>query len=193
MKKSLIVVLVIAVILIGSIGRGVKMYNGFITLEEGVDAQWAQVENVYQRRLDLIPNLVNTVKGYAAHESETLTAVVEARAKATQTNVNGANMAQFQENQAALTSALSKLMVVVEKYPDLKANENFLDLQNELSDTENKIEMARRFYNGAVRELNTKVQSIPSNIIASLFSFKTRDYFEIAMSDATKPVLDFDV
>jgi LemA protein len=147
MKKSLIVVLVIAVILIGSIGRGVKMYNGFVSLEEGVDAQWAQVENVYQRRLDLIPNLVNTVKGYAAHESETLTAVVEARAKATQTNVNGANMAQFQENQAALTSALSKLMVVVEKYPDLKANQNFLQLQSQLEGSENRIATERRRYN----------------------------------------------
>jgi len=191
MKKSLIVILVILVILLASIGKGVKMYNGFISLEEGVDAQWAQVENVYQRRMDLIPNLVNTVKGYAAHESETLTAVVEARAKATQTNVSGDNMAQFQENQAALTSALSKLMVVVEKYPDLKANQNFMQLQSQLEGTENRISTERRRYNEVCKSYNTQIRQFPKSFIANMAGLEKKDYFEADKEAEKAPEVNF--
>lgn len=191
MKKSLIIGLVIAVIILGSIGRGVKMYNGFIVLEEGVDAQWAQVENVYQRRLDLIPNLVNTVKGYAEHESSTLTAVVEARAKATQTNVNSDNIAQFQENQAALTSALSKLMVVVEKYPDLKANQNFMQLQSQLEGTENRIATERRRYNETCKSYNTQIRQFPKSFIANMAGLEKKDYFEADKAAAKAPEVKF--
>lgn len=191
MKKSLIVILVVVVILLGSIGRGVKMYNGFIALEEGVDAQWAQVENVYQRRLDLIPNLVNTVKGYAAHESETLQAVVEARAKATQTTVNTDNMAQFQENQAALSSALSKLMVVVEKYPDLKANQNFMQLQSQLEGTENRIATERRRYNEVCKSYNTEIRQFPKSFIANMAGLEKKDYFEADKAAEKAPEVKF--
>lgn len=191
MKKSLIIVLVVVLVILGSISKGVNTYNGLIAVEEGVDAQWAQVENVYQRRLDLIPNLVNTVKGYAAHESETLQAVVEARAKATQTNVNGDNMQQFQENQAALTSALSKLMVVVEKYPDLKANQNFMQLQSQLEGTENRIATERRRYNEVCRSYNTQIRQFPKSFIANMAGLDNKDYFEADKAAAKAPEVNF--
>ena len=191
MKKSLIVGLVILVVILASIGKGVSTYNNFIVLEEGVDAQWAQVENVYQRRMDLIPNLVSTVKGYAAHESETLTAVVEARAKATQTNVNAGNMAQFQENQGALTSALSKLMVVVEKYPDLKANQNFMQLQSQLEGTENRISTERRRYNETCKSYNAQIRLFPKSFIANMAGLEKKDYFEADKGAAKAPEVKF--
>jgi LemA protein len=191
MKKSLIVIIVLALLIIIPVSRGVKINNNFITLEEGVDAQWAQVENVYQRRLDLIPNLVNTVKGYAAHESETLTAVVEARAKATQTTVNAGNTQQLQQSQGALTSALSKLMVVVEKYPDLKANQNFMQLQSQLEGTENRIATERRRYNEICKSYNTEIRQFPQSFIANMRGFDKKDYFEADKAADKAPVVDF--
>jgi len=161
-----------------------------VELREGVDAQWAQVENVYQRRADLIPNLVNTVKGYAAHEQETLEGVVEARSKATGINLsvdelNDETLRQFQEAQEGLSSALSRLMVVVEQYPDLKANQNFLDLQAQLEGTENRIAVERNRFNEATRVYNTYISKFPQVIMASLFKFERKPYFE-ALSGAEK-------
>ena len=152
MKKSWIIVIVIVVVLIGFYSMFKGTYNNMVAKGESVDAQWSQVENVYQRRADLIPNLVNTVKGYATHEKETLEGVVEARAKATSVNINASNltpqsMQAFQQAQDGLSGALSKLMVVVEKYPDLKANQNFLDLQAQLEGTENRIAVERKKFN----------------------------------------------
>jgi len=164
-------------------------YNTIIEKQEAVSAQWAQVENVYQRRADLIPNLVNTVKGYAAHEQETLEGVIEARSKATSVNVNPGEMSasglqQFQKAQEGLSSALSRLMVVVERYPDLKANENFRDLQAQLEGTENRISVERMKFNEATRDYNTYIAKFPRNIIASVFSFEKKPYFEAAAGAA---------
>lgn len=191
MKKSLIVIGVIVLILFGTVGRCVKMRNSLVDLDVNVDAQWAQVENVYQRRMDLIPNLVNTVKGYAKHESETLTAVVEARAKATQTNVNSDNIQQYQENQEALTSALSKLMVVVEKYPDLKANQNFMQLQSQLEGTENRIATERRRYNEACKNYNSQIRHFPRNIIANMMGLEKKEFFEADKAAEKAPEVNF--
>ena len=194
MKRSAIIGLVIGALVLIFVMRGVGSYNSLVTLEEGVDAQWAQVENVYQRRLDLIPNLVNTVKGYAAHESETLTAVVEARAKATSTTINAndaAGLQQFQQNQQALSSALSKLMVVVEKYPDLKANQNFMQLQSQLEGTENRISTERRLFNETSKLYNTKIKKFPTTIIASMGGFEKKEYFEADKGASKAPEVKF--
>jgi LemA protein len=158
-------------------------YNTMVTLQEGVDAQWAQVENVYQRRSDLIPNLVETVKGYAAHESETLTAVIEARAKATSVNINAGDLNEqsfekFQSAQQGLSGALGKLMVVMEQYPDLKANQNFLELQAQLEGTENRITVERQKFNEAVRLYNTKIRSFPQLIYSGWFGFEKKPFFQ---------------
>ncbi|MGQ1946234.1 LemA family protein [Geofilum sp. OHC36d9] len=171
-------------------------YNTIIEKQESVNAQWAQVENVYQRRADLIPNLVNTVKGYAAHEQETLEGVIEARSKATSVNVNPGEMSasglqQFQKAQEGLSSALSRLMVVVERYPDLKANENFRDLQAQLEGTENRISVERMKFNEATRDYNTYIAKFPRNIIASVFSFEKKPYFEAAAGAAEAPKVEF--
>lgn len=167
-----------------------------VEAEEKAVQAWAQVENVYQRRADLIPNLVNTVKGYAAHESETLQAVVEARAKATSVSIDPSNMsaeqiANFQKAQDGVSSALSKLLVTVEKYPDLKANENFKELQAQLEGTENRISVARRDYNDASRQYNTSLRSFPKNILASLFGFEKRAYFEAQAGTEQAPSVQF--
>ena len=191
MKKSAIVGIVIGAILLIFVVRGLSSYNGLVAMDEGVDAQWAQVENVYQRRMDLIPNLVNTVKGYAEHEQETLQAVVEARAKATQTNVNSSNLAQFQENQAALSSALSKLMVVVEKYPDLKANQNFMQLQSQLEGTENRIATERRRYNEVCKSFNASIRQFPRSILANMAGLDKKAYFEADKEAAKAPEVNF--
>lgn len=167
-----------------------------VGLSESVDAQWAQVENVYQRRADLIPNLVNTVKGYASHEKGTLEAVIEARSKATSVNINAENLteqslAQFQNAQGGLSSALSKLMVVMEAYPDLKANQNFMDLQAQLEGTENRITVERMKFNEAVRVYNTKIKSFPTVIYAGWFGFEKKPFFQ-ADADAQKaPEVEF--
>lgn len=172
-------------------------YNRTVGLEESVDGQWANVENVYQRRADLIPNLVNVVKGYASHEKETLTAVIEARAKATSVNIdasklNAASMQQFQQAQNGLSSALSKLMVVVERYPDLKANQNFLELQAQLEGTENRIAVERRKYNEAARTYNTSIRKFPFIIWNSFFGFEKKEYFESQEGAEKAPTVSFE-
>ncbi|HPV57877.1 MAG TPA: LemA family protein, partial [Tenuifilaceae bacterium] len=171
-------------------------YNNMVTKDEAVTSQWGNVENVYQRRLDLIPNLVNTVKGYAAHEQETFTKVIEARAKATQVNINPQNLnaeslKQFQAAQGELSSALSKLMVVVEQYPDLKANQNFLDLQAQLEGTENRIAVERRKFNEVAQDYNTYIRKFPKNIWASIFGFEKKNYFEAEAGAEKAPEVKF--
>jgi len=171
-------------------------YNKMVSLSETVDSQWAQVENVYQRRADLIPNLVETVKGYAGHEKSTLEAVMEARAKATSINIsadqlNEQTMAQFQQQQDGLRGAMNKLMVVMENYPDLKANQNFLALQAQLEGTENRITVERQKFNDAVREYNTKIKSFPSVIYAGWFGFEKKPFFKADASAEKAPSVKF--
>lgn len=171
-------------------------YNRMVELDESVAAQWAQVENAYQRRADLIPNLVNTVKGYADFEKETLTRVIEARSKATgitvnPENLNAESLQQFQAAQDGLSSALSRLMVVVERYPELKANQNFLELQAQLEGTENRIAVERRKFNDATRGYNTYIRRFPRNIVASIFSFDKKGYFEAAEGSEEAPKVEF--
>ncbi len=194
MKKGcLITVIIIAfigLIVLGVVLWGTKVYNSMVTLQEGVTSQWGNVETQYQRRADLIPNFVNTVKGAAAFEQETLTRVIEARAKATQitldpTKMTAENMQQFQAAQGELSSALSRLMVVVEKYPELKATQNFRDLQVELEGTENRISVERRKFNEVAQSLNTFIKRFPQNVVAGMFGFTARPYFE-AMEGAEK-------
>lgn len=193
MKKSTIITLVvIGLVAIWSISG----YNSLVSSDEEAQTKWADVETQYQRRADLIPNLVNTVKGYTAHESETLQAVVEARAKATSVGIDPSNMsaeqiANFQKAQDGVSSALSKLLVTVEKYPDLKANENFKELQAQLEGTENRISVARRDYNDASRQYNTSLRSFPKNILASLFGFEKRAYFEAQTGTEQAPSVQF--
>lgn len=171
-------------------------YNTMVELEENIDAQWAQVENVYQRRADLIPNLVNTVKGYAEHEKETLQAVIEARSKATSINLsadqlNEQNLQNFQQAQKGLSSALSRLMVVMERYPDLKANQNFRDLQAQLEGTENRIAVERRKFNEATRAYNSYIRKFPRNLIAGMFDFERKPYFEAEEGADEVPEVQF--
>ncbi len=191
--KIWIIVGVVAALFLGSI---VAKYNNFVTQEENVKTAWSQVENVYQRRADLIPNLVSTVKGYAAHEKETFTAVTEARSKVNNINLKGitnnpAALQQFQNAQGALSSALSRLMVVVERYPDLKANQNFLDLQTQLEGTENRITIERRRYNEAARTFNTLIRKFPNNLYAALFNFESKAYFEAQAGAEKAPKVEF--
>ena len=193
MKKSTIIIIVVAVI---AVIWGISGYNGLVSMDEGVQNKWADVETQYQRRADLIPNLVNTVKGYAAHESETLQAVVEARAKATSMNIDPSNMsaeqiANFQKAQDGVSSALSRLLVTVEKYPDLKANENFKELQVQLEGTENRISVARRDYNESARKYNTTLRSFPKNILAGMFGFEKKAYFEAQEGSEQAPTVQF--
>ena len=171
-------------------------YNNMVTLDEGISSQWAQVENAYQRRADLIPNLVNTVKGYADFEKETLTQVIEARSKATSVNIDPGNItpeaiSQFQNAQAGLSSALSRLMVVVERYPELKANQNFLELQSQLEGTENRISVERRKFNEATRQYNTYIRKFPKYIIAGIFGFDKKTYFEAEEEAKEVPKVEF--
>jgi LemA protein len=196
MKKSwiVIIIIVIFIILIYSWFKG--SYNNMVTYEEGINTSWANVENVYQRRADLIPNLVNTVKGYAEHEKQTLTDVIEARAKATSVSINpgeltAASMQQFQQAQAGLSSALSKLMVVVERYPDLKANQNFLELQAQLEGTENRIANERRKFNETTKIYNIYIKKFPKNILANMFGFEQKPYFEAEKGTEKAPVVEF--
>lgn len=171
-------------------------YNGLVKAEEGVKQAWAQVENVYQRRSDLIPNLVETVKGYAAHESETFVAVTEARSKAAGSIspdiINDpAKFEQFQQSQGALSSALSRLMVIVERYPELKANENFLQLQAQLEGTENRIAVERGRYNEASMGFNVRLRQFPTNIIGGMFGFRTKEYFKADPQASVAPKVQF--
>ena len=195
MKKWIVIGVVLLVVYI--IYRSfVGTYNNMIGQEEQVNQQWAQVENVYQRRADLIPNLVNTVKGYADFEQETLTGVIEARAKATSVNINPQNMdannlQQFQQAQDGLSSALSRLMVVVERYPDLKANQNFLDLQAQLEGSENRISVERKKFNESVQGYNTYIRKFPNSVIANMSGFDQKGYFEAIAGAETAPVVTF--
>jgi LemA protein len=186
MKKHLSI---IAAVLTGFIFSSCG-YNKMVTMDEAVKSAWSQVENVYQRRSDLIPNLVETVKGYATHEQETFTKVVEARAQATATKIDPTNLTpeaikQFQDAQGGLSSALSRLMVVVEQYPDLKANQNFLDLQAQLEGTENRITVERQKFNETTQAYNAYIRRFPPLITAAIFGFKKKAYFE-AMAGAEK-------
>jgi LemA protein len=186
--------IVLVIVMIFSSIKGT--YNNMVVMDEQVAGNWGQVENVYQRRADLIPNLVNTVKGYAEHEQETLQGVVEARAKATSTNIDAskldaAALQSFQANQQGLSSALSKLMVVVEKYPDLKANENFRDLQAQLEGTENRIAVERRNFNESVKTYNAFIRMFPKNMYANMFGFEKKAYFEAEKGAEKAPEVQF--
>ncbi len=198
MKKwipILIVLVIIAAVAMAVTGK----YNGLVSLEEGVDSQWGNVENVYQRRADLIPNLVETVKGYAAHERETLEAVIKARAEATKMQAeltpealnDPAMMQKFQAVQGELSSALGRLMVVIERYPELKANENFRDLQAQLEGTENRIAVERRRFNETAQDYNTAIRRFPANVIAGMFGFEKKTYFEALEEAQTAPKVEF--
>lgn len=171
-------------------------YNSMVKLDENVQSKWAQVENAYQRRADLIPNLVNTVKGAADFEQETLTNVVEARAKATSVNVDASNLTpesiqQFQAAQGALSSSLGRLLATVEAYPDIKANQNFLELQAQLEGTENRISVERRAFNEATQQYNAKIRQFPTNVTAGMFGFKPKGYFESEAGAEKAPEVQF--
>lgn len=172
-----ILYIVLGIIVVLAIAT-ISLYNGLIRLKNRVDEAWSDIDVQLKRRYDLIPNLINTVKGYASHERETLESVIQARNAAMQTQGEGTAKEQGQAENA-LSSTLKSIFALAENYPDLKANENFLELQRELSDTENKIQASRRFYNANVRDFNTKIQTFPNNIIAGWLKFSERDYFEI--------------
>jgi len=196
MKKSYIVLGIILVVVIAIYVWFKGSYNQMVTRSEQVASQWSNVENQYQRRADLIPNLVNTVKGYATHEEGTLTKVVEARAKATQPRItfeqlNEQTLQQFNRTQGELSSALSRLMVISEQYPNLKANENFRDLQAQLEGTENRISVERRKFNEEVKQYNAYVRSFPRNIIAGMFNFSPKPYFEANAGAEKAPEVKF--
>lgn len=194
-KKHLgwiIPVVIVVIIVMWGIGG----YNGMVTLDEGVQNKWADVETQYQRRADLIPNLVNTVKGYAAHESQTLENVVKARSEASSVKVDPQNitpekLAEYQKAQSGVSSALGRLMVIVEKYPDLKANQNFLELQSQLEGTENRINTARRDFNEAAKGFNTEIRRFPKNILAGMFGFEKKAYFEAEKGAEKAPEVQF--
>ncbi len=175
---------------------GFSSYNGLVTKEEGVGKAWGNVESDYQRRADLIPNLVNTVKGYADFEKETLTKVIEARASATQVKIDASNLtpeniAAFQQAQGGLSSALGRLLAVAESYPDLKANQNFLDLQAQLEGTENRINVSRQRFNDTVNEYNVSRRSFPAAMFASIFGFKEKGYFKAEAGSEKAPEVKF--
>lgn len=198
MKKGLIAAIIIVVVGLMLFMWGRSSYNGMVEKEESVKAQWGQVQNAYKRRTDLIPNLVATVKGYASHEQETLTAVVEARAKATQMQVNAdqlteENIKKYQEAQGQLGAALGRLMMITENYPDLKANTNFMALQDELTGTENRISTERNKFNERVREYNTDIRRFPKNIFAGIFGFQQKAYIEATEAEQSAPNVDFGV
>lgn len=196
MKKGCIGLIVLAVFAVALFGWVKGTYNGLISSQESVETAWAQVENVYQRRADLIPNLVETVKGYAKHEQETLEGVIEARANATKVTIDPTNMTpedlqKYQAAQGDVTNALSRLIAVSENYPDLKANQNFLELQNQLEGTENRITVERNKFNEVAREYNTKRRTFPTNIIAGIFNFGEKPYFQAQEGADKAPKVDF--
>ena len=196
LSKGLIALLVIAGVLV-IIGLWAKSsYNKMVRMEEGVTSAWSNVETQYQRRADLIDNLVATVKGYAKHEQGTLEGVVNARAKATAITIDPANisaekLAEFQNAQGALTNALGKLLMIQEQYPDLKANQNFLELQAQLEGTENRITVARQKFNEAAQMFNTQIRLFPRNMIAGLFGFERKAYFEAQEGAESAPKVEF--
>lgn len=194
-KNSIILISVVAFIVIAFFW-GMSGYNGLVSSQENVNSQWANVESQYQRRSDLIPNLVSTVKGYAAHESSTLEGVVAARAKATQVTIDPANLTpeKLQEYQAAqgqVSSALGKLLMITENYPDLKANQNFLELQAQLEGTENRISVERTRFNEAAQIYNKSIRTFPTNIVANIFGFDKKPYFESEKGSEAAPAVQF--
>lgn len=194
-KKHLGIVITIAIIAIILIW-GIGGYNGLVTESENVDNSWANVETQYQRRADLIPNLVNTVKGYATHERETLEGVMKARSEATQMKVDASNLtpeklAEYQKAQGNISSALGRLMVIQERYPELKANENFQELQAQLEGTENRINVARKDFNDAAKSYNVSIRRFPKNILANLFGFEKKAYFEAQAGAEKAPEVKF--
>ena len=197
MKRRTWIKIIIAAILVLIVYSSVKnTYNKMVTLRNQVESQWSNVENVYQRRADLIPNLVETVKGYAEHERETFTQVTEARSKAGQVSINPENLSaeqlqQFQQAQSQLSSALSRLMVVVERYPQLKASQNFQTLQAQLEGTENRIAVERRKFNETARQYNTYIEQFPRKLYANMFGFERKPYFEAEEGAEQAPEVNF--
>lgn len=196
MKRNTIsIVAILGVVLIIIIWL-VSAYNGLVQKDEACSQQWSKVESQYQRRLDLIPNLVNTVKGYASHEKETFTEVIQARNQAASAKVDPNNLTQesldkYQQTQTQLKSSLDRLMVVVERYPDLKANQNFLELQSQLEGTENRIAVERQRFADVVKVFNSKIRRFPTNIIAGMFSFERKAYFASETGAETAPKVEF--
>ena len=195
MKKNKGLIITIVVIVLVALW-GILSYNGLVGMDENVSNQWANVETQYQRRSDLIPNLVNTVKGYAKHESQTLEAVMAARSQATQVKIDPSNctpqqLAAYQKAQGDVTTALGKLLAITENYPDLKANQNFLELQSQLEGMENRINVARKDFNDSAKEYNTSLRRFPRNIIASMFGFEKRNYFEAEAGAEKAPKVEF--
>lgn len=196
MKKSTVIWIVVAVLLLTLCGTGCSKYNSMVRLNQEVETSWSNVETQYQRRSDLIPNLVETVKGYASHESNTLQAVTEARAKAGSINITAdqldeETLRQFTQAQSQLSGALKSLLAVSEAYPDLKANENFLKFQDEYAGTENRIQLARRDFNEVAKQYNTEISLFPNNIFASFFGFRTKPYFSAAEGAEQAPAVKF--
>lgn len=195
LKKNKTLLIVIGVIVLIAIWS-VSVYNGLVSSEENVNNQWANVETQYQRRADLIPNLVNTVKGYATHEKSTLEAVISARSQATQIKVDADNLtpeklAQYQKAQGDVTTALGKLLAITENYPDLKANQNFLELQAQLEGTENRINVARKDFNDAAKDYNVSIRRFPKSIFAGMFGFQKKNYFEAQAGAENAPKVQF--
>lgn len=193
--KKVTIIIIVAVVAIIAIWA-VSGYNNLVGMDENVSNQWANVETQYQRRADLIPNLVNTVKGYAAHEKETLEGVIAARSQATQikvdpTDLTPEKLAEYQKAQGQLATALGKLLAITENYPDLKANQNFLELQAQLEGTENRINVARKNFNDAAKAYNTTIRRFPKNILAGMFGFDKRAYFEAAEGAEQAPQVQF--
>jgi LemA protein len=196
LSKGWIILIIVVVIIILIISWGVRSYNNLVTQQENVNQAWAQVENVYQRRADLIPNLVNTVKGVANFEQKTLTDVIEARSKATSVQISPekldeVSLQKFQAAQDNLSSALARLMVVVENYPQLKATQNFLELQSQLEGTENRITVERQKFNQVAQAYNTLVRKFPSSIFAGMFGFEKKGYFEAQEGAEKAPQVQF--
>ena len=196
MKKKFIPIIIVAAVVVILVAWGVSVYNGLVVKDEACSKQWSKVESQYQRRMDLIPNLVNTVKGYASHEEATLLNVIEARNQASQVKIDAENMTQeqlnnFQQSQENLSSAIRGLNIVVEKYPDLKANQNFLELQSQLEGTENRIAVERQRYADVVNEFNTSVRRFPNSIFASMFGFDKKPYFESQTGAENAPKVEF--
>lgn len=195
MKKNKGLIITIVVIALVAIW-GISSYNGLVSMDENVSNQWANVETQYQRRSDLIPNLVNTVKGYAKHESETLESVMAARSQATQVKIDPSNctpqqLAAYQKAQGDVTTALGKLLAITENYPDLKANQNFLELQSQLEGTENRINVARKDFNDAAKTYNASIRRFPRSIIAGMFGFEKKNYFEAEAGAEKAPAVKF--
>lgn len=195
MKKNKGLIITVVVIALVALW-GISSYNGLVSMDENVSNSWANVETQYQRRSDLIPNLVNTVKGYAKHESQTLESVMQARSQATQVKIDPSNctpqqLAAYQKAQGDVTTALGKLLAITENYPDLKANQNFLELQSQLEGTENRINVARKDFNDTAKKYNTSLRRFPRNIVASMFGFEKRAYFEAEAGAEKAPKVEF--